>query len=209
MQVRVCEFQRHPSGPVGHTSVVRRVMISIDSPVAAHGTMIGMASFDRVVASFWHPDIEYLRLSPLTDELIADAEAQLGVTLPLDLIRLLRIQNGGVVAEAWDACPAETNFYADDHVPFEHLCGIGPAGQAKTTTLLDTPYLVQEWDLPSPVVLLGGEGHYWIALDYRDCGPAEDPSVVWIDNEMDHELLLAPNFRTFIERLTSSESFPE
>jgi hypothetical protein len=47
------------------------------------------------------------------------------------------------------------------------LHGIGPAGQAGTTTLLDTPYLVQEWELPTPVVLLSGDGHYWIALDYR------------------------------------------
>lgn len=84
--------------------------MSIDPRVATHGTMIGMASFDRVVAGFWHPDIEYLRLPPLTDGLVVDAETQLGVTLPLDLIRLLKIQNGGVVAAAWDACPAETNF---------------------------------------------------------------------------------------------------
>lgn len=171
--------------------------------------MIGMASFDRVVASFWHPDIEYFRLPPLTDDLVAGAEAQLGFTLPLDLIRLLKVQNGGVVAEAWDACPAETNFYADDHVPFDHLYGIEPAGQAETMTLLDTPYLVQEWDLPSPLVLLSGQGHYWVALDYRDWGSAGDPPVVWIDNEMDHELKLAPDFCTFIECLAPSDGFPE
>lgn len=171
--------------------------------------MIGMASFDQVAVSFWHPEIERLRLPPLTDELIVDAEAQLGVTLPPDLIHLLRIQNGGVIADAWDACPADTNFYAEDHVSFDRLHGIGPAGQAQTITLLDTPYLVREWDLPSPVVLLSGQGHYWLALDYRDCGPAGQPRVVWIDNEMDHELTLAPNFRTFVERLTASAQFEE
>jgi hypothetical protein len=171
--------------------------------------MIDMASFDQVAVSFWHPETKYLQLPPLTEELVVDAEAQLGVTLPPDFIHLLRIQNGGVVADGWDACPADTNFYAEDHVPFDHLHGIGPAGQAQTITLLDTPYLVQEWDLPSPVVLLSGQGHYWLALDYRDCGPAGQPPVVWIDNEMDHELTLAPNFRMFVERLTASASFEE
>jgi hypothetical protein len=68
---------------------------------------------------------------------------------------------------------------------------------------------VQEWDLPSPVVLLGGEGHYRVAIDYRDCGPTGNSPVVWIDNEMNHELLLAPDFRRFIERLTPSEGLPE
>jgi hypothetical protein len=89
------------------------------------------------------------------------------------------------------------------------LHGIGPAGQAGTTTLLDTPYLVQEWELPTPVVLLSGDGHYWIALDYRVCGPTGEPSVAWLDNEMDHELQVAPGFRAFVERLTASASFPE
>ena len=92
---------------------------------------------------------------------------------------------------------------------FEHLYGIGPAGQAETITMLDTPYLVQEWELPSPVVLLSGQGHYWLALDYRHCGPAGHPPVVWIDNEMDHELTLAPSFRAFVERLTASASSDE
>src|SRR4051812_10681831 len=87
VQVRVGEFQRHPSGPADHTSVVDRIMISINFCRPAHDTMIRMASFDRVVASFWHSDTEYLRLPPLTDDLVAGAEAQLGVTLPLDLIR--------------------------------------------------------------------------------------------------------------------------
>jgi hypothetical protein len=171
--------------------------------------MIDMASFEQVAVSFWHPDIENLRLPPLTDDLVVDAEAHLGVTLPPDLIRLLRIQNGGVIADAWDACPAETNFYADDHVPFEHLHGIGSAGRAETMTLLDTPYLVQEWELPPQVVLLSGAGHYWLALDYRDCGSAGRPPVVWIDNEMNHELLLAPDFRGFVECLTTSAAFSE
>ena len=68
---------------------------------------------------------------------------------------------------------------------------------------------MQEWDLPSPVILFSGQGHYWLALDYRACGPAGQPPVVWLDNEMDHDLTLAPNFRTFVERLTASASCEE
>ncbi|WP_433219513.1 SMI1/KNR4 family protein [Dactylosporangium sp. CS-047395] len=174
-----------------------------------HEIMIGVASFDHVAASFWQPGSEHLQLPPLTDELVFDAERKLKVTLPPDLLRLLRLQNGGVVADSWDACPAETNFHAADHVPFEHLYGIGPGGRAETMTLLDTPYLVQEWELPSPVVLLSGAGHSWIALDYRACGSGGEPAVVWIDNEMNHELPLAPDFDAFVERLRASAAFPE
>jgi hypothetical protein len=84
------------------------------------------------------------------------------------------------------------------------MYGIGPPGVPRKITLLDTPYLASEWDLPTEVVLIHGESHYWIALDYRKAGPAGEPSVTWIDNEMDFELSLAPTFRAFVERLTSS-----
>jgi hypothetical protein len=168
-----------------------------------------VAPFDEVAASFWHTTITHGMLRPLTQDMVSAAERVLGVTLPDDLLRLLRIQNGGVVADAWDACPADATFYADDHVPFDQLFGIGPAGEVDALSLLDTPYLVQEWDLPTPCVLLSGQGHYWVALDYRICGSHGVPSVAWIDNEMEHELQLAPDFRAFAERLAPSASFPD
>ncbi|WP_162794721.1 hypothetical protein [Nonomuraea lactucae] len=41
-------------------------------------------------------------------------------------------------------------------MPFPDLMGIGHDEHA--TSILDTPYLVEEWGLPSPVVLLAGDG---------------------------------------------------
>src|SRR5215468_7263021 len=126
-----------------------------------------MASFDHVAETFWateypadHP--------PLTTEMVADAERQLGVSLPSALVRLLRIRNGGVVGDAWEACPAPPNTWADDHVPFDQLLGIGPPYEAGgPLSLLDTAYLIEEWGLPQNIVLLSGDGHTWLALDYR------------------------------------------
>ncbi|MEO3930655.1 SMI1/KNR4 family protein [Micromonosporaceae bacterium B7E4] len=175
--------------------------------LASPATMRRVAPFDEVAAGFWHETITHGMLSPLTQDVVSAAERVLGVTLPDDLLRLLRIQNGGVVADMWDACPAEGSLYADDHVPFEQLFGIGPADHANVLSVLDTPYLVQEWVLPTRCVLFSGQGHYWVALDYRTCGSDAAPSVVWIDNEMGHELQLAPDFRAFVERLAPSAGF--
>jgi hypothetical protein len=122
-----------------------------------------MTSFDRVAATFWHPGNDNLTLPPLTDRRLAQAQAELGVTLPAELVHLLRLRNGGVVADDWDACPAAPNSWAPDHVPFDHLMGIAPPGH-DTLSMLDTAYLVAEWDLPSPIVLLSGDGHTWTAL---------------------------------------------
>lgn len=55
--------------------------------------------------------------------------------------------------------------WADDHVHVDHLFGIG---MGKEKGILESEYLIQEWDLPKNVVLISGDGHSWIALDYRN-----------------------------------------
>jgi hypothetical protein len=156
-----------------------------------------MARFEDVLSEFWDPAASPMTQPPLTTEAVALAEKVLGVTLPLSLLEVLRRQNGGLVAPQWRACPAEPNYWADDHVPFDHLFGIGPVDA--DITLLTTPYLIEEWDLPRPIVLISGEGHYWIALDYR--AGASEPSIAWLDNELGLELPLAVDFRAFVELL--------
>jgi SMI1 / KNR4 family (SUKH-1) len=127
--------------------------------------MLDVPPFADIEATFWNTTIEYGVYPPLTRDHIVAAERELGVKLPETLLRLLRIQNGGAVASTWNTCPTASNFYAGNHVPFDHLFGIGPATATGPTTLLDTTNLVQEWGLPTHVVLLSGEGHHWIALD--------------------------------------------
>jgi hypothetical protein len=167
-----------------------------------------VARFDAVKATFWSSDTSYGVQPPLTEEMIRDAERELDVQLPADLLDVLRIQNGGVVADGCNAFPtAEPTSWSSDHVPFDELMGIGRT--ENLTSLLDTPYLVGEWEMPSPLVLLSGDGHYWIALDYRECGRQGTPAVTWFDTELGTELALACDFRSFVEGLTASDTFDE
>jgi hypothetical protein len=161
-------------------------------------------SLEDIGRDFWIPNSFGVQ-PPLTDVMVAEAERVLGVALPAALIELLKIQNGGAVQKGHRAFPAPPNHWSSNHVPFRHVKGIPALGPCPpitdATTLLDTPYLIREWDLPEPVVLLYGEGHFWVALDYRNGHPQSEPRVVWIDNEIGDELALAPNFRAFIEGL--------
>ncbi|MFF4330701.1 SMI1/KNR4 family protein [Streptomyces sp. NPDC048387] len=162
------------------------------------------ARFEEVKATFWG-DGGYSVQPPLTDEMVREAERLLGVTLPSALLDLLRVQNGGDVAADHDAFPtSRPTSWSEDHVPFDGLMGIGRCDG--TTSLLDTPYLVEEWGLPAPLVLLAGDGHCWIALDYRTCGRDGEPSVTWFETDLDTELVLAADFRSFVEGLTASSS---
>ncbi|MEV7729089.1 SMI1/KNR4 family protein [Streptomyces sp. NPDC087917] len=164
-----------------------------------------MARFDEVKETFWGEGA-YGVQPPLTERTVREAEHELGVTLPPSLLDLLRKQNGGVVADSWNAAPAaEPTSWSQDHVPFDELMGIGRS--EGTVSLLDTPYLVEEWGLPSPIALVSGDGHSWIALDYRRCGSDGEPSVTWFDTDLDAELQLAVDFRSFVEGLTSDKSF--
>jgi SMI1-KNR4 cell-wall len=161
-----------------------------------------MTGFDEIKTRFWG-DSAYGVLPALSPGSVAEAEETLGVRLPASLVELLEIQNGGSVADDLEAFPtSEPTSWAEDEVPFDTLMGIGPPGDV--LTLLDTPYLIEEWGLPSPIVLLSGDGHYWIALDYRECGPRGEPKVGWFDADRESELALAPDFRSFVERLQPS-----
>ncbi|MER5888743.1 SMI1/KNR4 family protein [Streptomyces sp. NPDC001941] len=163
-----------------------------------------MAKFDAVKASFWGQGL-YGVQPPLTDAVIEDAECELGVRLPASLLEILRVRNGGAVAERWNAFPTDVpTSWSENHVPLDEMMGIGRHdGQL---SLLDTTYLVDEWGLPSPLVLLSGDGHCWIALDYRGCGKLGEPSVTWFDVDDGTELPLAADFRAFVERLAPAAS---
>ncbi|WP_406439754.1 SMI1/KNR4 family protein [Streptomyces sp. NBC_01613] len=141
----------------------------------------------------------------MTDAVIQDAERRLGVGLPASLLEILRAQNGGAVAELWNAFPTDApTSWSENHVPLDDMMGIGRHGGQ--LSLLDTAYLVEEWGLPSPLVLLSGDGHCWIALDYRVCGKRGEPSVTWFDVDDGTELPLAADFQAFVERPAAATS---
>jgi SMI1-KNR4 cell-wall len=154
-----------------------------------------VADFDEIKVAFWG-DGTYDVQPPLTEEAIKEAEALLGVRLPAALLDLLRVQNGGMVACGRRRYPTtEPTSWADDHVPLPDLMGIGHT--RGVTSLLDVPYLVEEWGLPAGVVPISGDGPTWVALDYRR---NSEPTVVWLEDG--REVALAPDFRSFVEGLT-------
>jgi hypothetical protein len=143
---------------------------------------------------------------PLTDEMVVQAEARLGVRLPQELIDLLRIQNGGYTQGFAHPMQQKTT-WAEDHVPLDDLAGIVLDPQHETAqNLLDTGYMTQEWGLPPHQVLLSGDGHYWITLDYRN-GP--DPSVAWIDVECGEDMQVAGSFAAFLAGLVPASDYDD
>lgn len=150
--------------------------------------------------TFWGSN--YYENPPVTDDDIARAEAHFGKKLPAEYIDLIRVQNGGYTQEL--AFPTTTpTTWAEDHVPFEEMGGI-VFGDVPMHSIMATDYMTEEWELPPSQILLAGDGHTWISLDYRD-GPV--PKVTWIDVEGEEELVLADSFGEFLAALVPSSHF--
>jgi hypothetical protein len=165
-----------------------------------------MARFEDLPPFFWDTSSDHGVQPPLTDRAVGEAERLLDVTLPDSLLDLLRNQNGGQVSDSRNAFPTTLpTSWSADHVPFDSVMGIGH--RERTLSILDSPYLVDEWGLPTAVVLVSGDGHFWIGLDYRTCARHGEPSVAWFDADDNSELALASDFRSFLMGLTCAREF--
>mmetsp|Transcript_18975 Transcript_18975/g.34252 ORF Transcript_18975/g.34252 Transcript_18975/m.34252 type:complete len:227 (+) Transcript_18975:37-717(+) len=144
----------------------------------------------------------------LTDDTVKTVETGLGYTLPkawIDLVRKTK-QNGGNVVKKCCATSSATT-WAANHVQIEDIMAIGQ-------NLIDEQEdWIGEWEYPKIGVYFGNcpsAGHDMIALDYRECGPTGEPSVVHVDQESDYKITkLAENFEEFIRKLQPEEDFEE
>ncbi|CAI7726432.1 hypothetical protein WT0BACILLUS_03165 [Bacillus altitudinis] len=148
--------------------------------------------------SFWEIDEEgYYTLKKINEAEIAKAEKKLGITLPDTYKKLILEQNGGYTIH--NAFPTtHSNSWAEDHIQFNHLLGIA-AGEG----IMDSAYLIKEWELPEGLVLINGDGHTWVAMDYRKT--KENPTIHYFDVEMEEDFKLADSFDEFIEGLYTAK----
>jgi hypothetical protein len=144
---------------------------------------------------FWLPPSKDFTLSTLTPEKVNQAEERLGVKLPQSYIDILMIQNGGYIRYDTHPSPVPT-LWAKDHVMVDHIMGVD-----NEEGIVESPILIGKLGMPESLILLNNHGHYWVCLDYRECGPGGEPSVVWTDNGSKQEVQLAPDFASFVEGL--------
>lgn len=136
-------------------------------------------------------------LQKINEKAILKAEKELGVNLPESYKKLVLLQNGGFIK--YNAFPTDRpTSWAKDHIQFDYLLGIG-----KEDGILESADLIEEWELPDGLVLLHGDGHTWIALDYREV--KENPPVHYFDLEDEEDFRLADSFDEFIAKLYTEE----
>jgi len=136
------------------------------------------------------------------EERIAMFEAEYGVKLPPEYLPYVATKGKGVVK--LPACENEmTEFYfGEGFYSFAQLVGIEPDPYG--SSLFDSASLCEEWGLPEKLILIEGDGHTWLALDYR----ASDsyPQVIVIESDEGHHLLVANSFQEFVQSILPYES---
>ncbi|MDQ0207344.1 SMI1/KNR4 family protein [Alkalicoccobacillus murimartini] len=144
--------------------------------------------------TYWTSDIfdEY-ELAPLTDSTIQGVEKQLNIRFPKAYLDLLKVQNGGYLHLNQFPYAYE---YEDGSLPIDLLYGLS---LDPSEGVLQSSYLIKEWDLPSQIVLLSGDGSTWVALDYRQ--NQSEPSVAFFDIDLEFEATLAESFDEFLSKL--------
>ncbi|MCY9419403.1 SMI1/KNR4 family protein, partial [Bacillus inaquosorum] len=106
-------------------------------------------------------------------------------------------QNGGLIN--FNAFPTDQETsWADDHIEVDHIRGIG-----RDLGILESEYLIKEWGLPQRLLLIQGDGHNWVALDYRLTN--ENPPVHYFDLELNNDFKIADSFDEFLSKLYTHE----
>lgn len=145
--------------------------------------------------AFWGPKPP--KNPALTDIMVAHAQRTLGVTLPATYVDLLRIKNGG--STRGFVCPTKQRAYGDDYVVLGSMWGIGATkDDGEGYNILLTPDMIEVWELPPKQVLLMGEGHWWLSLDYRT---KKDPSVAYLDVDEGLDVTVSDSFDEFFAAL--------
>ncbi|WP_261180596.1 SMI1/KNR4 family protein [Anaerobacillus sp. CMMVII] len=143
--------------------------------------------------SLWQTDINEYKLEQLTDEIIKKAEEVLKVKLPEAYLSILKEQNGGYLLYNAHPSPLPT-VWGETFVTVEYISGIGVGNG-----ILENDYLIKEWGMPEGLIFFSGEGHTWLAFDYRQV--TSDPSIVYVDNDTEQIITIAANFREFLDQL--------
>lgn len=147
-----------------------------------------------MVKNIWEASNTEYKLQPLTDEMVKKAEEQFKVELPNSYLTILKQQNGGQPIYNAHPSPLPT-VWGENFIIVEHIKGIGT-----DNGILENDYFINEWVLPEGLILFNGDGHTWLAFDYRD-DVVSEPSIVYVDVDSEQIIPIADSFSEFLKHL--------
>ncbi|MBL0744421.1 SMI1/KNR4 family protein [Chryseolinea lacunae] len=164
---------------------------------------------DFDLTAFWK-DSDYARKryisEPLTDDLIAGIEQELGYKLPASYIELMHSQNGGIPVHNGFRT-TEVTTWGGKHIEIAGILGLGRTKAYSVCGHSGSKFMIDDWGYPALGVYIctsPSAGHDMVLLDYSQCGKDGEPQVVHVDQESDYKVtFVAKDFETFVRGLTT------
>lgn len=123
---------------------------------------------------------------PLTDDVVASAENEIGYKLPCEYLNLLRKQNGGYIR------------FSLPEMVHDTISGIGP--YFPSLPRFDWDECQEHVSYPlQGLVPFDGDGHWALCLDYRK--NSQIPTITYADVECDWESHVADSFTDYLGML--------
>lgn len=151
-------------------------------------------------------------LPPLTDAVLEAFQRRVALLLPPELVGLLRQRNGGRLTHAGFALGKGELATVDD------LMGVSAGFTWNGISTLAEFLAARDEDAaewkgvvadPRRVLLLSGDGHWFIALDHGKAGNARPAQVVHLELECGPaRRVLAPSFAALLARRSTGEARP-
>lgn len=135
------------------------------------------------------------------EEIIETFENKYGVKLPGEYIKYAGANESWVVKLPPCNTDSTKYYFGEGFYLIGSFSGLDPD---KYRSIFDSAELVKEWKLPKKLVLIDGDGHTWMALDYRDSDT--EPKVIVIESDECNYLVVANNFNEFVQSLLPYES---
>jgi hypothetical protein len=128
-------------------------------------------------------------------------EKEYGVKLPSEYVNFANKKDSWVVKLPAANTESTKYYFGEGYYQITRFYSLDPN---EAGSVFDSAYLIETWDLPKELVLIDGDGHTWLALDYRDL--KKIPRVIVIESDEGNSLVVADNFKEFISTLLPYDS---
>lgn len=110
-----------------------------------------------------------------SESLLKWTEDSLGVRLPGSYISLVKKRNGGALRRNAFKVRKRREWYS-----FDQIAGLD---RKHVDAITSRTRVAREWQVPEGLIALDGDGHWWLCLDYRRCGPEGEPVLIHYDTD--------------------------
>ncbi|MCV2884702.1 SMI1/KNR4 family protein [Aestuariibacter sp. AA17] len=145
------------------------------------------------------------RNSKLSQIEIEKVENSLGIKFPLSYLNLMKTWNGGDLEDGYVfkvncPVPEKLHYYLGDGFwEVQSIAGVSTSLR-EDYSIMQSSTTAHDWGISKEIIAFDGDGHTWLAFDYRERNFIEPP-IIFIESDNYKEVKLFDSFYEFLSGL--------